>query len=63
MSLKNKKDAPILEKFDLMVQHLRNTADNVAEDVFVDCDEVKAFGELALLQRYIEKFLRENWDS
>ncbi len=42
---------------------LKNTVDGIQDDILVDSDEVKAFGEIALLKRDLEKFLKEHWDE
>ncbi len=51
-----------LDEWEKIIQALKNSVDNIATDVLKDSDEVKAFGELALLQRFIEKTLREKWE-
>ena len=50
------------ENWDLLILKLGNTAKNIGEDVLAK-DEGKAFGELALLQRDIEQFLKKHWDQ
>ena len=52
-----------IAEWEKIIQHLRSDVDSIASDVLEDSDEVKAMGELALMQRYIEKILREKWDS
>ena len=51
------------DEWEKIIQSLRYDVDSLATDVLEDSDEVKAFGELALMQRKIEKILREKWDS
>jgi hypothetical protein len=51
-----------LDEWEKIIQFLKNSVDGIVADVLKDCDEVKAFGELALLQRFIEKTLREIWE-
>jgi len=50
------------EIWNLLISKLNNTAKNIGEDVLTK-DECKAFGELALLQRGIEQFLKKHWDE
>lgn len=50
-----------IEEWEKMFLKLRNTADNISEDVLLDKDEVKAFGELALLEKQIHYFLHKAW--
>jgi hypothetical protein len=52
-----------LDEWEKIIQSLKNSVDNVASDILEDSDEVKAFGELALMQRSIEKILREKYDQ
>lgn len=42
---------------------LKSYADGIKVDVFDGKDEIKALGELALLNRIIEGFLKEYWDK
>lgn len=49
--------------WELMASKLINAGKNLIEDVRLNSDEIKAFGELALLKRDIELFLQENWDE
>ena len=51
-----------LDEWEKIIQFLKNSVDGIAADVLKDCDEVKAFGDLALLQGYVEKILREIWE-
>ena len=51
-----------LGEWEKIIQFLKNSVDGIATDVLEDSDEVKAFGELALLQRSIERILREKWE-
>jgi hypothetical protein len=53
----------ILKKWQLLIEKLENTAKGIGEDILEESDEVKAFGEIALLRRNLETFLRENWDQ
>ncbi len=51
-----------IDEWEKIIQLLKNSVDNIASDILEDSDEVKAFGELALMQRSIEKILREKYD-
>jgi hypothetical protein len=51
-----------IDEWEKIIQFLKNSVDNIGSDVLKDSDEVKAFGELALMQRSIEKILREKWE-
>ena len=50
-----------LEVWEKIIQHLRRDVDSVASDVLEDSDEVKAFGELALLRLQIDDILKKYW--
>jgi hypothetical protein len=52
-----------LEIWQKIIFALTQSVQAVEEDVLIDEDEVKAFGELALLQRQIEGYLRQWWDQ
>ena len=51
-----------IDEWEKIIQSLKNRVDNIASDILEDSDEVKAFGALALMQRSIEKILREKYD-
>jgi len=48
-----------LADWDLLVKQLRNTAENIREDVVVDSDEIKAFAHVCMLKFKLEKFIAE----
>jgi len=49
------------DDWDKIIRKLRNCVDNIASDVVEDSDEVKAFGELALLRLEIDSILQKYW--
>ena len=52
-----------LAEWQKLIDILQNNAHNISEDILKDQDEIKAIGEIALLQRRLEKFMRENFDE
>ncbi|MEM2999589.1 MAG: hypothetical protein QXX34_03575 [Candidatus Bathyarchaeia archaeon] len=45
------------------IRKLQNIVNNICEDVFVDNDEIKAFGEIALLKMDLTRFLVEHYEG
>lgn len=50
-----------LDDWEKIIRKLRNDVDSIASDVLEDSDEVKAFGELALLRLEIDSILQKYW--
>jgi hypothetical protein len=49
------------ETWQNILTYLQNTINNIREDVFEDNDEVKAMGELALLELEIHDTVQKYW--
>lgn len=50
-----------LEVWEKIIQQLRFDVDGIASDVLESSDELKAFGELALLRLRIDEILKKYW--
>ena len=50
-----------IQTWEKFFEKLGNFLENMQADVYTEKDEVKAMGELALLEKDINYFIQKNW--